>query len=146
MRGHKVSGCTETGFCSAPISLKSTKGTRRSLRNHFVSRTVIACCGRIGWNGVRGCARIRRLQTRANLHANLTIETSVEVPVGKNKSKVGEPTSNWLAALDSTTLEQRLSFQDWIRWSGSQSLDDKHKEIIERGWLPIIRGEYKKHH
>jgi hypothetical protein len=66
--------------------------------------------------------------------------------VGKNKSKVGEPTSNWLAALDSTTLEQRLSFQAWIRGGGSQSLDDKHKEIIERGWLPIIRGEYKKHH
>jgi hypothetical protein len=66
--------------------------------------------------------------------------------VGKKKSKTDESIPKWLTGLGSETLEQRLAFRNWIQWSGGRSLDDEYKEIIMRGWLPIIRGEYKKSH
>lgn len=76
----------------------------------------------------------------------LTLETPVEVPVGKKKSKTEVPTPEWLTGLDSITLEERLWFRNWTRWGGWFGLDDEHKEIIKRGWLPVIRGEHKKYH
>ena len=64
----------------------------------------------------------------------------------KSKSKIEVEEPKWLAGLGSETLEQRLWFRNWLRWNGWWSLDDEHKEIIKQGWLPIIRGEYKKWH
>ena len=66
--------------------------------------------------------------------------------MGKKKGKVEKPIPEWLKGLDSVTLEQRLWFRNWLRWNGWWSLDDEHKEMIKQGWLPIIRGEYKKSH
>lgn len=77
-----------------------------------------------------------------NFHVILTFETPVEVPVGEKKSATDESTPNWLTGLGSETLEQRLAFQNWMR----SSLDDRHQEIIVRGWLPLIRGEHKEVH
>ena len=56
--------------------------------------------------------------------------------------KNDESIPNWLAGLGSETVEQRLAFWNWIR----SSLDNRHLEIVQRGWLSIIQGEYKEVH
>ncbi len=66
--------------------------------------------------------------------------------MGEKKSMADDSTPEWLAGLGSETLEQLLWFRNWLRGDERWNLDDKHKEIIERGWMPIIRGEYKKYH
>jgi hypothetical protein len=65
--------------------------------------------------------------------------------VGKKKSKTDESIPTWLTGLGSETLEQLLAFREWMRGSGLRR-DDEHQEIVKRGWLPIIRGQYKEAH
>jgi hypothetical protein len=66
----------------------------------------------------------------------LTLEISLEVLVGENKSETDESIPTWLAGLGSETPEQVLAFHNWLQ----SSPNDKHMEIVKQSWLPDHSG------
>lgn len=69
-----------------------------------------------------------RPQTHANLHANLTPEISLEVPVGNEKSKTEEQLPSWLAGLESETPERIAAFHEWLKEGSGGELQKRGED------------------